>query len=549
MHSSVLSAALSTLVLSLSIIALSYAYVVQTQHIAVYHDELWNYPAAVALMRGESWLAHQEFSFFGYPVPLVSGPYQGALKSWFLAPILGSCGTSPFVLRGVNCVLGFAYLLSLFWALKGIVYRPLALSVFALPIVDPNFLFFVPTDTGPFLLQIIFMSLAIGAFNRAYLYKDGSFLLLATAMASLTLADKLTSLPFVLVFFPLVAVWLWPYRGQLLTLPRLCLLFLVSLLPLLPHSLYFFQHGFHDLFMMTTVDAGSIPPFSLRLQNIISGFFEYFFEGSALIHSFLAPPSVPTVRSGLAMLGAILLLCCPLLFAVVRAQMAGRTQARESWKCLLFSPCLFVGTLLAMPLFPGLFRPWHFFVLHPAFILSTVSLLAFVMEALNVKFQRWFLVLASGILAFLLVQSSLVSSRFFSLAQEQQGVNLTSLALYDLADVLQSQGTKKIVCLSYSLCNPLYVLSGGQLQIVDASWGDFSNDNTENFEQWLQQPDTVLIYRHAVRTPGMQESYHEWLNRGSSWLHKQKELSDRLTMLTLKDRRGTEFGMAALKTP
>ena len=88
--------------------ALLYASVIETQNIAVTHDELWDYYPAVGMLNAESLVPQQEVMIFGFPLPLVTGPYQGALKTWLIVPVLKLFGTSPAVLRGINVLLGLS---------------------------------------------------------------------------------------------------------------------------------------------------------------------------------------------------------------------------------------------------------------------------------------------------------------------------------------------------------------------------------------------------------------------------------------------------------
>jgi len=65
------------LLLAVGIAALSSSTLVQIARVGVYHDELWNYPAAVALARGMSIEPRLEVQILGRSLPLVPiGPHR-----------------------------------------------------------------------------------------------------------------------------------------------------------------------------------------------------------------------------------------------------------------------------------------------------------------------------------------------------------------------------------------------------------------------------------------------------------------------------------------
>lgn len=526
-----------------SCIALSYSMLVQIRNIAVYHDELWNYPAAVAMLQGQSLVSYQEVEIFGYPIPLVSGPYQGAIKSWLIAPILGLLSTSPYTLRGINVFLSFIYLLSLVWTLRFSTPKVVALFIFLLPLLDPNFLLFVPTDQGPFLLQCIFITITLGALLRAFWQENWHYLVLALLMASLTLADKLTTVPFVLAVVPVVIILFWTRLRNLITLKRLPLLLTVAIIPLLPQTIYFLSHGFADLSAMTYVDSMTTPPYSMRLIDNLTTFLGEFFGGTWPVHGFILSAQVPRYHSWFAWIGLVLLLASPLVI------IGFRNSAKKSRPFLLFYPVLFLCLLIIFSIFRGLNRPWHYFVLHPVFIVGTFSSAVLVIQLLLKKFKSSLVVWATVIIfTLLLIRGTIIGWNLLSIIETERGVNLTSLTLYEVEEALKSHQAKKIVCLSYSLCYPLYVLSGGQLQIIDSAWDEFSENSLKRFAGWLQEPGTYLVYRHSVLAPSIPLDTINWLNRGSSWLRKQKVPTDVISTIKMVDNRGTEFGIMYLKS-
>lgn len=487
---------------------------VQVENAAVYHDELWTAPAAVALLRQERLVPAQEARVLGLRVPLVTGPYQGAIKSWLTAPVLAVFGASPAVLRGIDVVLAVAYLVSLWWALGAVLDRRRAAAVFLLPLLDPGFLCFVPTDQGPFLLQGVFVTVAIGAVLRARRSGRRGHVLLAMVMASAALADKLTGAP-VVAALVVVASWtLWPQPlrqlGDRQGLWRAAL----TALPLLPFAIYFARNGLGPMVQMTGLDAA---PAESYLQRLGAGAVEFVrLMGHPYMAQAMTEVRLPqTGPSWFAWAGTLVW-----LVALVR----GRDR---------FLPVLLLAAFFAFAAVPGLQRPWHFLALHPLFVL--------------VVFAHGSAMLGRVALPAVLVVAAQGAHTGWLAMRHQQthgGVNLTSTALHEVQAFLERRGARCVVGLSYSIVSPLYVLSMGELQPVDAAFGSFSADATPALLQHLDEPATCLVYRRCVATDTTTGTYLAWLNAGSDWVAAHAAPADpRLRTFVVRDPRGTEFGV------
>ncbi|MFH2001766.1 MAG: hypothetical protein ABIK28_18925 [Planctomycetota bacterium] len=523
--------------------------VIQVNHVSVYHDELWNYPASVAMLKGERLLPLQEIRIFKLPIPIVSGPYQGAVKSWISAPFIGLFGTSPAVLRGINLLLAFIYLSSLCWALSATVPRLAARSIFLLPLLDTNFLMYVPIDQGPFLLQSLFIAVAIGAFLRAVKYRERRWMVLVLLMMSATLSDKITSIPCVAVFGILFFLWLWPLPVRGISPIKTILLVLFSISPLLPNIIYFIRNGFDPLFQMTGIGSIQTAPYLERLLYNCDYFFFQFFNSPLLMSAFTEISIPSSAHSWFSIAGLVLMGLAPVVTAL-----AGQWQA-SGWRMQLFLPVLFVLSLCAFSAVPGLNRPWHFLLLQPIFVMAVFEKSACFVTALssklNTRLKRGLLSSAvTAVMALLLLQGCIDSWRMLKITAEKEGINANSMALYDVMEFLRQRGAKKAVCLSYSLSNPLYVLMNGELQTVDCAFHAFSDLSSDMFIKYLEEPGTCLVSRHSMLGEISPPDYIEWLNIGSSWLRTQDLLKDpRLKTYKTNDARGTEFGVLYLESP
>jgi hypothetical protein len=531
--------ALIAVMVAAGIAALTSSAVVQINHVGVYHDELWNYPAAVALARGQSILPHLEVNVLGRPLPLVSGPYQGALKSWLAAPVLGGLGTSVAVLRGLNVVLAIVYLLSLAWALAPWLGWASVPVFFALPLLDPTFLIFVPTDQGPFLLQSLFIAIACGALLR--LKGDTPHLLVvATGATSLAVADKLTVLPFALAFTVVAAATALSLGRRYLRWTILPGLAAAALVPLVPHTLYFVRIGFSDLFSMVAVDDPARRPYLDRLATIAGGFFGEFFNRNHM--AFALTNVAPTGTPGLSLaLVGVALLAAPLAIHAFRLASGSARWPPEREVVLL--PALFLGTLLAMALFNGLNRPWHFFILHPILALGAVLAAALSARLMVATPARLAARLILGIVAVTLMASGL-SRGISHIAHIERygGSAITSTAINDASRTLSELKARRVVCLSYSLCSCLYVLSNGAFEIVDLAFARFTADDSALIEGYLNEPGTYLIYRYSTGETRVPAAQLEFLNRGSIWFMTSPFARDAtLPRMTHADARGTEF--------
>lgn len=502
---------------------------VELRDIGFSHDELWDYPAAVAALKGDSIQAQQEIVIFGYRLPLVSGPYQGAIKSWLLMPMLALAGVSPLVLRGINCVLALLYILSLYWALRALWPRQKARWLILLPFFDPTFLLFSPMDYGPFLIQTIFIALSLGFILRALNDERNAIpnMIKALFCASVVLAAKLTSLPFQISLCFVVLAFPRRVLRRLFSLQVLGLITLAVVVPLLPNMVYFFRQGFADALVMTQVDPTNILPYPWRVWQNIKAFFFDFLVGQRFLFSFIPRASIPQFWPIGPIIGILLFLLSPLLFFLCRGQ---KQQLRGQMFLVLF----FLLFFLIFSLFSGLTRPWHYFVLHPVFILMSSSMALLLVSSQRLVIAKFFCIA----LVLLLPLASGVNILFKSLSviSRDQGTVLTTPELSVLQEKLGELNARKVICVSYSMCYPLYVLSGGELKVIDGAFWTLTPPDKIYVEQELAEPQTVLIYRTEAAQTG-KETYIDWLNRGAKWIALQEDLhKEPYTVMQLQRR-------------
>lgn len=519
-------------VLAAGVLATSAA--VQVSGYAVYHDELWNHPAAVSLLAGKSWREGYEVTVFGLSLPLVSGPYQGSLKTYLLAPLLAVFGTSPAVLRGIHCALGLLYLAALFWALRAVVARRAAALVFLLPLADPNLTMFVPTDHGPFLVQNTLLAIALGAILRLAGQPQLRWVLLALGSTSLALADKLTGVPMVAVLgiatLTLGARILGRRPG------RWALAALVTVVPLMPHGAYFATTGLAELEANVGSGMARQPPYPTRIRQAFTQWAGFIASGAAMPKAMTAdepsphrPVLVPLALL-LASLGAV---------SVLR-----RTEARK--EAAVAALCLALG-FAAFAAVPGLNHRWHYFVLHPPLVIAAFAGFA-ALTRLASHGRRWSPTLRKAAALLLAAAAAWEAQRTLELLRylaERQGAHMYSPGLYAVHREVAARQPQRLVCLNYSLCNPLYVLLAGRVEVVDLTWAELSEGTEEYARHLLSSPGSVMVYRQVTGAAGpRQQVYFDWLNRTSGWLLPRLE-RDGYRRLVVADAAGVEFGLIA----
>lgn len=523
----------------LSSMTLACSCFIQTTRYAVYHDELWNHPAALSLLHGKSWRPAWEVSFFGFPLPLVSGPYQGSLKTFLVVPFLAIFGTSPGVLRGIHCLFGICYLVGLLWALRATAAKRIAPLVLLLPLVDPNFTMFVPTDQGPFLIQNLLLGIAFGCFLRFEQSRSKVWFLAGLAASSLALADKLTGFP---VILPLYLLFFW--NGLSLSAGRPKELFLASLattFPLLPHLAYFARQGVGELkgnIGAAVVQASSVS-YLERLQTAAAELLRHLGSGSHM-PSALAGKAPPDHYPFLPLFGAIMI-----LVGVVMAFLRHQLNDRQ----ILFAALWFVLGLLSFAAVPGLNRPWHYLALHPSFViasfLSAQKVFTHLRERKNSRLYFF------GLLGLFVLASGYNARRTYDLLgflRARSGVYIASPGLYTLFDSLKALKVRRIVCLNYSLCNPLYVLFGGKVEVVDLTWAKLSEQTESHFETLLSQPGTVGVYR-TIRYPvhPWEQTKVDWLNGVGSWLLQRLAAHPEIRRVIVFHDGHADFGLVLQK--
>jgi hypothetical protein len=529
----------------LGLLLLLYSMDVLSRNIGFYWDELWDYVPSVAMIRGDSLSGHQEIRLFHHPVPLVSGPYQGALKTWVVAPLIKLFGGSPHFILSLNVSFAIVYMLALYWALLPVIGR-WAWIVFASPCLDTNFLLIAPMDFGPSIFQYIFISLAMGALFRHLANSSMTYYRLIWFFAGCILAQKLTAIPVVLsvmaitLGFSCSSFWksVGKHQLQAAAISYGIIPALLFLIPMVPHLLYFGRSGFTDLFSMTA-DGVRSPYFASLGEN-----FKYFytmFDGVDWYHR------ITLDYSAQAGLPPVLFICVLALMMVSVVLYFASARAKKLGIHTVVSTGLILCSFLIYPVFRGLNRPWHFWILTPMLacccIISVATCLSYFANRWRkaaIYFQCIFaLCLALGI--------GLSAAHGFEILQRiesRKGVCLTSPAITDAYKALRAANVKMIYGVNYSIAYPIYVLSKGTIRVEELAWTDLTKEKTdEMLNNVRSNPEVAMVYRFCGCKEG-DPNWIRWLNRDPQIFELIKRVdSERsaLDITTIRDERKTDF--------
>jgi hypothetical protein len=529
----------------LSLLFLLNAAGVISQNIGFFHDELWDFIPAVGMINADSIAGWLEFRIFGYPLPLVSGPYQGALKTWVSAPLLLITGTSPRTILAVNVLFSMVYLIALYWAILPVAGRKWAWLVFASPFVDTNFLLTAPMDTGPSLFQYVFISLALGTLFRFVSTSDMKWYRMTLFFSGCILAQKLTSIPVVIGFILLIGILSFRRFCQTLGGRQTWLAFsdfyvlpgLYFLVPMIPHLFYFYKRGFSALYL-ATADGIRGPYFPSLSRNF--SFFRGMFDGT---NWYLRITLERITASSPPILALSLLIALASALILYLACNAEKKYSKYAVLCMV----LCIGSFLLYPLFRGLDRPWHLYILMPILISGSVISIACCLsyaENRSKGFAGCVLILFAAGLVFNIGFGSTHGMRMLRRIESRKGACITSPALNDVFRAIQSAHLRKLYVINYSLAYPIYVLSCGNIQVEDLYWADLTQKRMDEwFGKLRSNPEIGIAYRSCQ----CKEADPGWL----AWMNREPQISEfikrleveraTLNVMSIKDDRQTEF--------
>lgn len=195
---------------------------------------------------------------------------------------------------------------------------------------------------------------------------------------------------------------------------------------------------------------------------------------------------------------------------------------------------------------PGLNRPRHLLQLHPPLVIAAFAGCAALLRLAS-RGRRWSQA-RRGAAALLLAAVAWETQRTVELLRflaERQGAHIYSPGLYAVHREVAARQPQRLICLNYSVCNPLYVLLAGRVEVVDLTWAELSEGTEEYARHLLPSPGSVMVYRQVTGAAGpRQQVYFDGLNRTSDWLLPRLE-SNGYRRSVVADPAGVEFGLVA----
>jgi hypothetical protein len=527
----------------LSLVFLLHAAGILSKDLGLTHDELWDFIPAVGMLHGDSLAGSQEVTILHRPVPLVTGPYQGALKTWVLGPLLVLSGTSPRMLLTLNVLFAMAYLAAVYWAILPIVGHKWAWIIFASPFVDTNFLLTGPMDYGPSLFQYIFIGLTMGGLFRYVSGSELKYLWLTGFFTGCILAQKLTALPFVISFVVLTAVFscrhfvkaaasrgVFAAVGFFFVVPAV-----LFCLPLIPHLIYFYNTGFANLFSMTA-DGVYRPYFYALLQNFL--FVRDMFGGTdwyqrITLHD-IAATAFPTILA-------------TVLIAVSLGIHFLFDREKKFGKYLMAGIALGACSFLLYPAFRGLDRPWHFYLMTPFVFTCCAIATSHCLSFLFGRFKKNAAIVPLLFSLGLAAAVALCTAHGLDVLSEikiHKGACMWSPAIYEFYDAVKAENIRSIDVINYSIAYPLYVMSNASMQVEDMTWTKLTPEKLqEMFDKVRANPAAGIAYRYCRSREG-DASYIQILNRDpeiNEFLRKLDMERSSLRLVSRSDQRQTEF--------
>ena len=462
------------------------------------NDELFDYTPAVALMNNELIFPSQGVVVFGLKVPLVDGPYQGALKTWITTPLIYLFGTSYYSLRTINVVIAILYLFAFYWALRGLLKKKYAMLVFLIPFLDSNFLLTAPLDYGSFLFQTISIVLGFGCIFRLVILKNIRYFWLFSLLIGCLLAKQLTSIPIVLSMPIFTFLFASPIFCKFLkdngrisfTINILLIPFLFFLLPLIPHSIYFCISDGFSSFLEITRSTNNAAFFNKIISNIVN--LSQFSNGNFIYSVY-----------GLYFIS----------FLVFIISYKHRSNLKTFFLgFLIFS----IFSLLVYSSFNSNTRPWHYQVLYPfSWCLAFISF-AYINDFLlkGKVIYRILLCLLYIVLGAGLILSSLHSFYLLGTIERNKGEGMDSLLLNDFSSLLNKHNFTKMYSVNYSLGWPLYTMSEGEIKlVVDLAFSEIDDNKIEGIiADLLSNNESCLVYRHCAYAYGY-PNWKKFLNK------------------------------------
>lgn len=481
------------------------------------HDDLWNlYPSpSVDLASGNPFKVR--IGLPGFSVPLLSGPYHGAIKTNLFELIL------PFTrditaIRVANSIL-FALLVPIFlwsWpAALSVGWQPVTLYAAVGMLLMPTLYINVPLDYGAFVVSSLLLAAGLAAVIRAQRTDDSKYYWIAYAAGCLCVYEKLTQLNFA------IPLCMWCVIALLRRQFGWRTLFLAAVIPaitLLPYAIYFLAlNGWAELLGMT---AAPKAPFTANFAWIIES-----------IVSAYVPDRIFTLNNYFGESLGYRLLGFVFAIAMLMSILVWVRSPRNPTHAFLWS--ILVGSVLVQSLVSGLNRPWHFF---PYSVIAYFIIGHAIYDLGRTRALRTLAVAATCLAAAIAAAPFIATLLFLG---SHSAIGIASPAILDVAAALGNNRERvQLVCVDYSVCHPLAFLIGPNATMkADFAFTPKGDDLPALVDAAMDKNATLVL--RQIDTP-QDPGFVKFLNAG--WQLASDAAANRYERFArIDDNKGTRF--------
>lgn len=498
----------ASIVLFLYCVALGVAAVhIANGSYAPWPDEMWGYNLSVNVYRNEAPNSILTACVNQRCFPYISGNYQGIFKGYLHLLFLLVTGGAAEFQRYISFVLFAALGLAMGWAIRPVARSWMAAIPMVIAASDLNYIAFMPSDQGPFLLQNLFTALGFGFLLRAALSGRTRDLVAALLFSSAIVGDKLTGLPVAVAIIAMCGLVTLRWR-HMLTRDRLLVYLAALALPVLPYVVFIARGGLSSMLGMIGSTPDTLGERIARLAEffgqIVGGSYSYL-----LSSVYRTGPFFGFAHCHLAVMALALIMVCACLVDV-------RSRQIVAARALLFLLAITAITAALFVCIPGLGRPWNYLVFNPLIYLAMALVIVWTVERVQSVAPRARYAFSVCLCAVLLINLAIAQTnviRELAYQATHRGKDLTSMAIYPLMSELKARGIDRVVCLDYGPCWQIYILTAGRIAIDDFA---FSSDfDREPLPRVLRRRNTALLLRtiRDVEDP----SWSARLQAGTIW--------------------------------
>ena len=464
-----LPAAISLLLLFLLVPVVDLIFGMQ---VSPWHDELWNiYPSLYFFGIDNSlWPGCRNgmcLNLFGKHIPMLSGPYHGVIKSFLYSPI-ALIGNHNLV-RVLNIALYSLPLLHALFRLRRdgnrVIIAPLVYYF-----IFPNLVYEAFFDQGQIVIGNTLNYFALLLLCRLGVNYSTSHVFFIACLASLSVYEKLTTIPAFLTVYIILTYAIWLKRDLKSAIYAALPAFLAA-----PYLIYIATGHIGDLLGMVK----SVPQsYYFNLDSIASTIYRYIFSTSFTLTSI----TNNEVINGSPIVN-LLVVFTGIGVAAYLTLTTSHLSCKRPYYLIIFSS---IFVLLIMPLFDGLSRPWHTYQLLPFFVapfLVMETIDSFTFAKTKLKSILWILIS----IAIFNTSSAAIS------ATNRARIHPMDGQLIDIASRIKSHSQKKdIVCLDYSVCYNLVFLLGRDYRLL-SEWSFAPVDHICTNLKNIKGRDFILV--------------------------------------------------------